>query len=204
MAINYNIKAQVVDIRHDVPKANDTFLVDTNVWYWMSYTRASISARTYQIRDYPDYLKQARIQKSTLTYCGLSLNELAHNIEGTEKKLFDPGNIFPPKEFRHNRPSERAKVVNEIRIAWNTVESIGALIPITIDQTVIDASLINLDTLSLDGYDIFILEAMKLSGINSILTDDGDFSTVQGITLFTANNSVITAAKTQNKLFTRK
>ena len=96
------------------------------------------------------------------------------------------------------------KVVNEIRIAWNTVESIGALIPITIDQTVIDASLINLDTLSLDGYDIFILEAMKLSGINSILTDDGDFSTVQGITLFTANNSVITAAKTQNKLFTRK
>ena len=45
MAVNYNIQANVVDIRKDLPKSNDVFLVDTNVWYWITYTRASQSGQ---------------------------------------------------------------------------------------------------------------------------------------------------------------
>lgn len=37
MAVNYTVRAAVVDIRQDTPKREDAFLVDTNVWYWLTY-----------------------------------------------------------------------------------------------------------------------------------------------------------------------
>ena len=40
MAINLTVQATVVDIRSDTPKPYDTFLVDSNVWYWLTYIRA--------------------------------------------------------------------------------------------------------------------------------------------------------------------
>lgn len=36
MSVNYTIRADVVDIRQDHPKPDDVFLVDTNVWYWLT------------------------------------------------------------------------------------------------------------------------------------------------------------------------
>jgi len=45
MAINYVVQAEIVDIRTDAPLASDSFLVDTNVWGWTTYTRASLGKR---------------------------------------------------------------------------------------------------------------------------------------------------------------
>lgn len=36
MAINYNVQADVIDIQRDQPQKTDTFLVDSNVWYWLT------------------------------------------------------------------------------------------------------------------------------------------------------------------------
>jgi hypothetical protein len=88
MPLNYTVQAEVVDIRSDSPKKEDIFLVDTNAWYWYTYTNASISSRPYQITDYPSYLAKAISANSLLLYCGLSLAELAHNIEQVERKIF--------------------------------------------------------------------------------------------------------------------
>jgi len=54
-----------------------------------------------------------------------------------------------------------------------------------------------------DGYDLFLLEAMKNNGVVQIITDDGDFSSVSGIKIFTANLNVIRAARDQGKLIKR-
>jgi hypothetical protein len=54
-----------------------------------------------------------------------------------------------------------------------------------------------------DGYDLFILESMKNNGVVQVITDDGDFSTVPGIQIFTANRNVIAAARHQGKLLKR-
>ena len=45
MASNHpqRILADVVDIRNDTPKSDDVFMVDTNVWYFTTYTKASLS-----------------------------------------------------------------------------------------------------------------------------------------------------------------
>jgi len=54
-----------------------------------------------------------------------------------------------------------------------------------------------------DGYDVYLLQSMLASGLVQIITDDGDFATVAGVRVFTANRSVIKAAKEQGKLIVR-
>jgi len=204
MAANYTIQANVVDIRHDTPKQEDVFLVDTNVWYWMTYTKASQTAIPYQIRNYPRYISRALSSNSQLRKCGLSLEELAHIIEGTERKIFQRTNPdIKTKEYRHNHPAERNNVVTEIQAAWGQVKSMATAIEITIDTDSTDRALTRMASEPLDGYDLFILEAVSQAGIVNVITDDGDYTTVPGIQVFTANNNVIETARNQGKLIGR-
>lgn len=208
MAVNYIVQASVVDIRSDSPISGDSFLVDTNVWYWMTYNRASHSARPpnkYQIEDYPAYIAKAITIKSKLNQCGLSLAELAHIIERTENEIFNNLNNveIKPKVYRHNIQSERDKVVSEIKVAWGQVAMMSSLIETNIDKDAIGDSLIKLQNHPLDGYDLFMLDTIQRSGIMQIITDDGDFATVPDIQIFTANRNVLTAAFKQGKLMTR-
>ncbi len=201
MAVNYTVQAEVVDIRSDSPSKDDIFLVDTNVWYWYTYTSASISSLPYQITEYPSYLAKAISVDSLLLYCGLSLAELAHNIEQTERKIYSP--TIKAKEYRHNYPTERTKVVAEVETAWKQVRSIAACTEIFIDETKTNTALSRFKTQLLDGYDLLILEAMDKASVKQIITDDGDYVTVTGIRVFTANGGAISAAKNQGKLLVR-
>ncbi len=201
MAVNYTVQAEVVDIRSDSPQKDDIFLVDTNVWYWYTYTSASISSLPYQITEYPSYLAKAISVDSLLLYCGLSLAELAHNIEQTERKIYSP--TIKAKEYRHNYPTERTKVVAEVETAWKQVRSIAACTEIFIDETKTNTALSRFKTQLLDGYDLLILEAMDKASVKQIITDDGDYVTVTGIRVFTANGGAISAAKNQGKLLVR-
>ena len=56
---------------------------------------------------------------------------------------------------------------------------------------------------NIDWWDPVFLEAMSKEKLIQIVTDDGDFATVSGIRVFTANKNVITAAQIQGKLVTR-
>jgi hypothetical protein len=108
-----------------------------------------------------------------------------------------------PKEYRHDDPAERATVVAEIQATWNAVKAMGAPLPHHVDEPTTDAALARLPTQGLDGYDLFLLEAISQAGIVQVLTDDGDYCTVPGIQLFTANVRVLTLALAQGKLLTR-
>jgi hypothetical protein len=55
----------------------------------------------------------------------------------------------------------------------------------------------------IDGYDLFIAEAMANAGVTQILTDDGDYCTVPGIQVLTANRQAIDAAQAQGTLKVR-
>jgi predicted nucleic acid-binding protein len=211
MAANLHVRAEVVDISVDFPQPDDIFMVDTNAWYWIVYSRSSQTSvsrdhrpRTYQTKYYPAYIKQAIAAKVKLHYCGLTLSELAHNIERIEKDIFiNNGGTASPKEYRNNYPAERAKVVAEIEASWEMVTTIGKLVSLTIDERTIDAALARFQSQSLDGYDLFMAEGMKANSIHKIITDDGDFVSVPGIMVFTANQNMIKAAKAEGKLVTR-
>ncbi|AFZ13442.1 hypothetical protein Cri9333_2579 [Crinalium epipsammum PCC 9333] len=201
MPVNYTVQAEVVNIRSDAPKNNDIFLVDTNAWYWYTYTNASISSHSYQITEYPSYIAKAISANSLLLYCGLSLAELAHNIEQTQKEIFS--STLKAKEYRHNYPAERANVIAEIQASWSQVTSIAVSTDITVNETITNTCLNRLQTQLLDGYDLLILEAMDKAGIVQVITDDGDYATVPGIKVFTANLNVISTARNQSKLLVR-
>lgn len=207
MAIDYSIHAEVVDIRSDIPKPGDAFFIDTNVWYGMTYDRASHAdqpPKPYQIRDYPAYIGKARKAGARLCRCGLSLAELAHLIEKAEREIFFRTNgKIGTKEFRHNRLAERTDVVEEAQTAWGQIKAIGAPIALLVDEMTTDAALTRFRTQPIDGYDLFLLEAIAKAGITQIITDDGDFATIPMIQVFTSNHNVIKAAQNQAKLVKR-
>lgn len=207
MPPSYVVQADVVDIRVDKPKSTDALLVDTQVWLWMTYAHASAGANPpwpNQLTDYPGYLKKALAIRPKLFRCGLSLAELAHRVEKTEHEIFEKAKSpIKPKEFRHNQPTERANVVAQVQSAWSVVKAMSLPLDVAVDDLTTDAALTRFQTQPLDGYDLFILEAMNKAGIVQILSDDRDFCTVSGIQLFTANANVVAAARAQNKLVTR-
>ncbi len=208
MAINYIIQAEIVDITIDSPKEDDVFLVDTNVWYWMTYTRASLSDRPpaqYQTTNYPGYTNAALAAGARMYQSGLSLAELTHLIEKAEREIYEKTNRQArPKEYRHNFPAERARVIAEIQSAWGQVVTLANPLAATIDGQTTEAALTRLETEKVDGYDLFILESMKIHGVVQVITDDGDFVAVSGIQVFTANRNVIAAARNQGKLKIRR
>lgn len=207
MSINYRIAAEVVDVRQDCPNSTDIFLVDSNVWYWLTYTKASLVegyGAKRRTADYSSFLNKAIAQRAQLCRCGLSLAELAHIIERSERTIFikTHGHI-DTKEFRHNYPKERLSVVSEVEAAWGQVKSMASPLSILIDSNLTDAALNRFSKDSLDAYDIFFLEVMSNNKVPQLITDDGGFATVSGIRVFTANQNVISAAQSQGKLLTR-
>ena len=204
MTVMYDIKADIVDIRFDKPKHQDAFLVDTNVWYWLTYSQASVTAKSSQVKEYPNYFKKIRSVSCQLYNCPLSLAELAHIIEDTEYEIYCDANRknsknFPKKEFRHNFSAERNNVTQEIESAWMQVKQFSSSISITIDDPATMIFITDLKANNLDGYDLFYLDVLRKNHLQ-ILTDDGDFATVPGITVFTANLAVIDAARACGKL----
>lgn len=203
MSINYSVKAEIVDINSDIPKATDMFLVNTNVWYWMTYPRAT-SFTPNQLSEYPAYLNRALSANSKIHHSGLSLAELAHLIEKTEREIYERATgAIKTKEYRHNLPAERTRVFSEIQAAWSQVTNLAGPLSVTIDIPTTTACLNRCGTEKVDGYDLFILESMKDNSVVQVITDDGDFATVSGIQVFTANRNVISAARSQGKLLTR-
>ncbi|HEY9625909.1 MAG TPA: hypothetical protein V6C84_01280 [Coleofasciculaceae cyanobacterium] len=211
MSIQYRVRAEVIDIKADSPKPTDKFLVDTNVWYWMTYSPASspgqpYSAKAYQITSYPKYIQDTIVAGSDLYCSGLMFAELAHRIEKAQQQIFFPSitSSVTPKEYRHNYSSERAKVVTEVQTAWNLIcSSYATQLGCQIDQTTVNAAIQRFQTQALDGYDLFILELMQQHSLKQVITDDGDYVTVPGIQVFTANRNVILAARSQGKLIVR-
>ncbi len=208
MAVRYVIRAQVVDIRRDRPRPTDALLVDTQVWLWEFYPRAAQGRSPplrHQATYYPGYLRRAHAAGARLYRCGLSLAELAHLIEKNEREMFEDatGTTIPPKEYRHNYPAERARVVAAVQQVWNDVKRMSLPLDVTVDDPTTDATLTRFGTQPLDGYDLFLLEALTRAGLSQVLTDDGDFGTVPGVQVFTANGNTLTSAATQNRLMTR-
>lgn len=202
MPPSYDIHANIYDISVVKPKKEDIFLVDTNVWFWMTYPTATHTATHYQTISYPNFLNDILNVGATLLRINLSLAELSHIIETTEHEIYSNYvKKISLKEYRHNFKEERQRIVSNINTCWQQVESFAASLELKIEDCVATSALTNLNNVNVDGYDLFIIEAMKNSGIVKFITDDGDFSTVPNIDVYTANRNVVGAARSQGKLF---
>lgn len=202
-----NIKSSVIDVRIDTPQETDTFFIDTNVWYWLTYTKISnpaLRCRPYQTINYPAYTTNALGTNCKIFCSGLNISELVHLVENSEYQIFEKSNSgISKKSFRHGYNAERINVCSEVKIACDQVLQFSEQIPINITDIESKGLVDEFPNYKLDGYDLLNLQAMQSTGITQIITDDGDFTSVPGITVFTANQNVIDQAKTQGKLLTR-
>lgn len=198
------VRAKIVDIRADTPKDSDVFLVDTNAWYWLFYSRASLTPNGSQAY-YLAFLKAAIGASAKLHCYGLTFAEIAHNIEKAEREIYADraGRKIGTKEFRYDYQNERRKVVSLITDTWDDVLSVSTMLDLNMDNDFMRSALSLFPSVGLDGYDLFMAEAALKVGITQIVTDDGDYATVQGLTVFTANQRVIQEARVAGKLVTR-
>lgn len=181
--------------------------MDTNVWAWdhcpSSYVTPS-GTIVPQAKEYRPYLALLRAVGANRHHIGLSLAELAHLIEKNELKVYSLAvSPLTTKEYRHTLPSERARVVKEVEQAWTRIKADSVPLSLTLDDAVSDAALARFAAALVDGYDLFLLEAMAASNVTRILTDDGDFCTHPDIEMFTANPRVLAAARAQGRLVVR-
>ncbi|MFN7209707.1 MAG: PIN domain-containing protein [Aggregatilineales bacterium] len=197
------LRATIIDIRADAPRPSDVFLVDTNVLYWMCYSRARnpASARRQRADAYSDYIKKARQAQSTLQLCVASLAELAHAIERDECEIYNQG-LGASLSLKTYRRQKRDDVVEQVRSAWQLAESItnGRVLPAA---PVVSKLYDTLASAAVDGYDLLIYHAALSAGIRQILTDDADYGEFADVQIFTANDSLIDLARAQNKLLRR-
>jgi hypothetical protein len=219
MVIHLKVQAEVVDIKKDTPHPNDIFLIDTNIWLWQTYPNAGTSWEhaPNKIFEYGAYLKAARQNGAMLAYSGLTFAELAHVIEKTECNIYNErkkrslqskGLIAKDssiKEYRHNLPDERSKVVSLVHSAWMQVKGLAVPVNLTIDDSTTNAALSRFQSQALDGYDLFILESISKAdpGQVKIITDDIDYAVVPDIQVFTSNPTAVKEAARQGKLLTR-
>ncbi|EQA5331128.1 TPA: hypothetical protein SMS08_000971 [Proteus mirabilis] len=201
MAFSGTILSNVFDISTYTPSDNDKFLVDTNVWFWITYSKGVPSHRPY-LHNYNNFVNTALTNNSQLFHSGLSLAELAHIIEKTEKEIHEATiNVkINTKDFRYNYSAERQNAVKEIETAWSQVELLANQVDLTICPNITTSCMSSMHSNTLDGYDLMIHRSMTDAGILNIITDDGDYTSVPGINVFTLNKNVLSAATTQNKL----
>lgn len=206
MSLNYSVQATVFDILQDTPRKEDVFLVDTNIWFWATYSNAShSSSNNSHHNEYVKYLDKALAVNAKIHYCGLSFSELAHTIEKTEFEIYKKFNSSTVniKEFRHNNKQQRQGFVSELKSAWNQVKSMATPLPIIIDGLTTDQALQRICNEQVDGYDIFIIESMKKNNVIKIITHDGDYTTVDGIHVVTCNNGALVSARKHGKFMKR-
>lgn len=193
----YIVASQVVDINQYNPRPEDSFFVDTNVWFWVASQIASQGLprfRSKQIQIYPDFIKKVLIVKGTLYRSELSFSELSNLIEKTEYDIFkrETGIDISPKAYRHEYAHRRPDVIEEIELAWSQVEDMSVSIPVHLTSDFTYKVIERMGSHKLDAYDACMIESLFAEGIPlRIISDDADFSSVGDVTLFTANGGVL-------------
>lgn len=206
MPINYTINADIYNISTDTPKKDDIIFVDTNVWFWLTYTKAS-QVTNLITSSYTNYIHKALSTSALLIYSPLVYAELAHTIAKSELKLFCTLTSFQItlKEFRNNYPTQWNNTINEINTAIAQIKNLAVPLSPTPDDRFMEevCNYQKSHGKCLDIYDIIYVKQIESESINKIITDDGDFSTIPNINIFTNNRNVLNLAQRAGRLKSR-
>lgn len=186
--------AQIIDATADKPKKGEAYFVDTNVWYWFTYVSSRKMAlpnhpQDYQLETYPKFIEDALTIGSKLCHSALTLAELANIIEMTELEIYRAkidNQHFEKKEFRKIAAS-RKKVLNEIEVAWNTINSMSSCVDAKLDKKFANDSNNVMREGLVDPFDAFLIQTMRHNKIDYIITDDNDFCEIENQIVVTAN-----------------
>lgn len=188
--------ANIVDIKDvditKIPK-DKVFAIDTNVLVWTYYSKASdlaLHTPLYQVVDYPDFMAKLIENGNKLVTTNLNITELLGIIERSEYKIYKVINNYSSLKFKDFRAltSERLNYKSEIDtilLQLNaTFNGSIEIVDVTIEK--IEAFKQDIGGNKCDVFDYIVIEHLKEKGIINYVSDDKDFSTIDGITLYTS------------------
>ena len=168
--------SKIINIQSSRPVHTDKYFVDTNVWFWFTYCASkeintSSKPRRYQIERYPAFIEKALDAGAKLFHCPLVFSELANVIERTEYDIFtsDKKNAGVTRKGFRKLEDERKKVIQEIKIAWSSVNSVSTCLNINLNQQTVTPAIKHLESAPLDAYDAFYLQVMSSEGITQLI-----------------------------------
>jgi predicted nucleic acid-binding protein len=204
------LRAEVVDIRQPYCSVENKMLIDTNVLYFCYYDRFSqlealdTGVRFYQTSEYPTFLKKLLSSQSTLFVHKINLLELANTIERAELQILyckvneasEIGKDVNLKALRRSYPKEFRIIQRRLVTYLHSIKKAFRLIgpAISIDQLLGNFLIEWQDSLA-DAGDAMIVAEARREGINSVLSDDAFFATLNNIKFYTANRTAISAYK---------
>lgn len=174
-------------------KREEVFAIDTNVLVWTHYSEASnpcLNRHPYQVIQYPDFVAKLLENGNKLVTTLLNLTELCGVIERNRYRIYKAvnGNHFLKFKKYRSDPAEREGYQHEIKqMLMEIRESYdGQIEIINFSEEQLDFFVDDICNNECDIFDYLIIDYLKGKGIHNYISDDKDFSTVDGINLYTA------------------
>lgn len=186
----------MIDIRKMDISAIDSgkiFALDTNVLLWTHYSKASdpkLKIHPYQVIEYPNFISKLLQNGNRLVTTALNITELFGVVERNEYKMYRAinGSTLSLKDFRKlaaeriDYKSEIDNMILEIKSSYDNQIKI-----IEVDENLINSFQSNICKSMCDVFDYAVIEYLKKEGIVDYISDDKDFLSVDGISLYTTS-----------------
>lgn len=175
------------------------FFLDTNVLYWYVYPRYGVTKKgvKHQAQPYYDFVDKLVSDGNPIFTSVYNISELLNVIEKNEFDIFktlNPDTHYNIKDYRKDM-QERKKLKKILQTTLNNIDNTCSVL----DFSFTYCSLINFtksfEQHRCDPFDFLILENCIKTSHTNIITDDNDFSAINGITLFTANETTLALLK---------
>lgn len=200
------VKAEIHDLSSIENYNGEPFLVDTNIWLWITYSK--IMPTKPELRDkviqYTDKIMEMQREGALLVYSALTFSEVATNIEKQELAEHissrnpdlnfreSKSKVFSKKKLFRNDINIRNRVADEISASISQIVDLADkqaddnLTKLTIEQFVKD-----IRETTLDGTDVLLKHIGVHDDIVNVVTDDKDYGSVDGLRVFTLNKELI-------------
>ena len=173
------------------------FFLDTNVLYWYTYPRYGITKKSvlYQAQPYYDFVDKLVSDGNPIFTSVYNISEVLHVIEKNEFDIFlatHPDSHYNIKDFRKDS-SERKKLKMNLETAITNANNICSILDFNFTYKALFNFTQSFSTHRCDTFDYIILQNCIENSYTNIISDDNDFSTIEGITLYTANKITLTS-----------
>lgn len=200
-----DIKANIHDLNNVENYDNKPFLVDTNIWLWLTYTKImpTRSDLRNKVIQYTDKIIEMQLNGAVLVYSALTFSEIATSIEKQEMAEHIEGQnpdfnlneskskFFKVKKILRNDSALRNKVAMEVKSSLTQLTDVADR-QADDNLTKFDFTKFadDLKETTLDGTDILLNNIGAQEGLN-VITDDRDYGSVNGLNVFTLNKDLI-------------
>lgn len=192
---------KIIDLTTYIPINNQkAFFLDTNVLYWYVYPRCGIQTEHHtkmQAAPYYNFVDSLVAAGNPLYTSVYNITEMLHVIEKREFELYamtHPEAKWSIKDLRRIS-EEREQLKRNLSTAMSNVQNICSILDFNFTYDILNQFIADLEQHHCDTFDYAILKNCIAEKKLNIISDDGDFTTMHQINLFTANSTALNSIK---------